>query len=179
MKTTRYVALLRGINVGGNSKVPMADLKKLLESLGFSNVKTLLNSGNVLFDTSETLPALQTKLESQLQKTFGFPIHTIIRPVDDMCALVKANPFAGITVTPETRLYITFLSEKPTTTVPIPYESPEKDFRILQVKDGILASVFVLSAKRNSTDAMKVIEKEYGKKVTTRNWNTVLKIASL
>ncbi len=173
----RYAALLRGINVGGNKKVPMADLKKHLEKAGYTNVKTLLASGNVLFDADEKVAAkLRAALEELLRKKFGFPIPVILRTVDELKALEKTNPFKGIAVTPETRLYVTFLSDKPNHSLKIPYESPEKDLRILRVTDGEVISVFLVTENYGTTDGMAVIEREFGKNVTTRNWNTVLKL---
>lgn len=173
----RYAALLRGINVGGNKKVPMADLKKHLEKAGYENIKTLLASGNVLFDADEKDPKkLRATLEALLEKKFGFTIPVILRTVEELKALEKTNPFKGIVVTPETRLYVTFLSEKPKSTLKIPYESKEKDMRILRVTDGEVISVFLVTEKYGTTDGMGVIEREFGKNVTTRNWNTVMKL---
>ena len=76
----KYVAFLRGINVGGHHKVPMADLRKELEKLGFENVETLLNSGNIIFEAiSNNEGNLEKKISAHLEKSFGFPIPTVIR----------------------------------------------------------------------------------------------------
>lgn len=173
----KYIAFLRGINVGGNKKVPMADLKKMLEKMGFENVKTLLASGNVLFETEKTDPKiLIRKIEKQFEATFGFISSIIIRTFADLEKLKASDPFKGITVTPETRLYITFLAEKSASTLPIPYTSPEKALRILRVTDHEICSVLTLNPKVDTVKLMGFLEKEYGKNVTTRNWNTVMKI---
>ncbi len=109
-----YVALLRGINVGGKKSVKMEELRKALESLGLKSVKTVLASGNVLFETSEKdSEVLRKSIEEKLKKTFGFQINAILRKISEIQKLVDSNPFQKITVTPETRLYLTFLSEKP------------------------------------------------------------------
>jgi hypothetical protein len=68
------------------------------------------------------------------------------------------------------------LSEKPKSSIRIPYESPEKDFKILSVHDGAVLSVVTLTPKRGTTEAMSILEKEFGKSITTRNWNTIAKI---
>ncbi len=173
---TKYVAFLRGINVGGKKKVPMSDLKKTFESLGFQNVKTLLNSGNIVFEGEKAdSQTIETKLKSQ----FGFDIPVIIRTHEELQKLIDTNPFKGIKLTPETRLYVTFLSTKPESTLKIPYMSPDKNLRILKVTDGEIISVLTLSPKFGTTEAMKMLEKEFGKTVTTRNWNTILKLISL
>lgn len=173
----RYVALLRGINVGGNKKVPMADLKKMLEKMGYTDVKTLLNSGNAIFNTDEqSVVIIKKAFEETFEKTFGFESHTIIRSIAVIEKLVRAHPFQGITVTPATRLYVTFLTDKPKSTLAIPYESEDGLYRILSVDDSCICSVLTVTDTKNTTDAMKILEKEYGKNITTRNWNTVQKI---
>lgn len=165
----RFVALLRGINVGGKKKVEMAKLKTAIETLGFTEVKTLLNTGNVIFDAPKVTEAL---LEAALEKAFGFDIPVILRPASAIEALAKADPFKGIRVDDNTRLYITFLSEKPHSQAP---PATDKGFRILKVTDGEVMSVLQLGPKHRTPEAMAILEKTYGKKITTRNWNTVLK----
>lgn len=175
----RYVLFLRGINVGGK-KVSMEELRQLLESFGYKNVRTLLNSGNAVFDSRITdRSKLIQLIETELEKKFGSTIRIMIRSSDEIQTLIKANPFKDISVTPNTRLYITFLSDKPTHTLKIPYESPEKDFKILKVTHGEVISVLTLSPARRTPEAMSIIEKEFGKYVTTRNWNTVVKVGKL
>ncbi len=173
-----YIALLRGINVGGNKKVPMSDLKKTLEKGGYANVKTLLNSGNVVFDAKETRPdAVCKDLEALIEKRFGFAVGVLVRTKDRIEKLVKSDPFRGITVKPETRLYVTFWTGKVKTTLKLPYQTPDKWLRILSMTDGEVCSVLTVTGDRGSVDAMEVLEKEFqGGIPTTRNWNTVLKL---
>lgn len=176
----KFVALLLGINVGGNRKVPMGDLRKLFEKLKFTNVKTLLNSGNVVFESSESNKEnLREKIEKALMSTCGFEVFVIVLSHKEIQKLVDEDPFKNIKITPNTRLYVTFLSEKPTTNLKISYESPKQDFKIIRVTDNAVISVLELSEKDKTTDAMKVLNKICGKKITTRNWNTVKKIAAL
>lgn len=176
-KRTRYVALLRGINVGGNKIVGMAQLKKAFESIGYENVKTVLASGNVLFDTEEIRRAVLGKqIEEKLKAVFGHEIYVILRTIDEIQRLSDTDPFKKIEINPQTRLYISFLSEKPKGNLKIPYQSPEKDFAILRVSSGEVTSYMTVSPDRNSADLMRVLEKEFGKKITTRNWNTLARI---
>ncbi len=173
----RYVALLRGINVGGNKKIKMADLREVFESRGFQNVKTLLASGNVLFEASEADAAtLSRRIEDQIEVSFGFSVGVILRAIEQIQQIADSQPFQGISVTPNTRLYVSFLAEKPSHSLKIPYESPGKDFRILRVSGGEVFSVLTLNAGSRSVDAMSILEKEFGRKITTRNWNTVTRI---
>lgn len=174
-----YAAFLRGINIGGNKKVPMADLKKMLEKNGFSNVQTILASGNVVLDSSEkNLEAIKEKIEKQIEETFGFQVKTIVHSMNYIKKLMVDDPFKGIEVTKETRLYVTFLSQKPKSTFKAPYQSPDKLFKILKATDDALFSVLLVKDAR-SIDAMNFIDKEFGKEVTTRNWNTIVKVAAL
>ncbi len=173
---TRYVALLRGINVGGNKKVPMETLKKALEKAGYKNVVTVLASGNVSFDGEAMKRAdLEKKLETLLEKTFGFPIPVLIRTAAELKTLQTSAPFKGIKVDDDTRLYVTFLKTKPVSKMKS-YESPLKDYRILRVTNEEICSVLQISPKTDTTKVMLVLEKEFGKAVTTRNWNTVEKL---
>lgn len=172
-----YVAFLRGINVGGNKKVAMSDLKKMLEKMKYTNIRTLLNSGNVVFDAPATpLTTLNATLEVQFEKTFGFTSAFIVRPMTEIETLIKLDPFKKITVTKDIRLYVSFLPDTPKSALKIPYVSPEKDFRILAVTDGEICSVLDLSKGTGTVDAMGILEKAFGKNMTTRNWNTILKL---
>jgi len=181
----KYVALLRGINVGGNKKVPMAELKKVLEKSGLINVKTLLASGNVVFSQRDGFPEsnsnilqLQTLIPSIIEKEFGFPVPALLRTHKEIEKIIELNPFKEIKVTPQIRLYVTFLSENSKDKSSITYISPDKSFKIISSFDRTVFSVLDLSIS-NTPEAMNMLEKIYGKNITTRNWNTILKIANL
>ncbi|HSW97128.1 MAG TPA: DUF1697 domain-containing protein, partial [Candidatus Saccharimonadales bacterium] len=166
MKNIRYAAFLRGINVGKAKQVKMAELKKAFESLGFQDVKTLLNSGNVIFDADEKNEKVVTKnIEDALEKTFGWRISTLLRPIIELQNLVNENPFKDITVTPQTRLYVTFLTNKPDSTIKL----SSKDYTILHASNREVCSVITITPEKNTTDLMKNLEQKYGKNITTRN----------
>jgi uncharacterized protein (DUF1697 family) len=174
---TGYVAFLRGINLGGHKQINMGELKGMFESMGFQNVRTLINSGNVVFEALEQARSnLVKKIEQELKKSFGHEVAVILRTIREIQELVDSDPFKKVKVTPETRLYVTFLAEKPNSNMKIPYESPEKDFKIISVQGDAVFSVVTLNPKRGTTEAMGHLEKGFGKKITTRNWNTVVKI---
>ena len=108
---TVWVALLRGINLGPSHKVPMADLRALLtDELGYDDVRTLINSGNVVFSAAGTATAHERKISAALQQRFGFPVPTIVRSVSSVQKVLAANPFDGA---PETQLHVVFVSAKP------------------------------------------------------------------
>jgi len=173
-----YIALLRGINVGGHHKVPMADLRKMMEQIGFGNVKTLLNSGNVIFDAKPTEESsLESTIGEKLESEFGFPVPIMIRTADNMATLIESDPFAGIEVTKDIRLYVSFLKEEPTAQIDIPWVADDGSYRILKVANRMICSVLDLSGSK-TTKAMDNLEKIYGKNITTRNWNTLVKIVN-
>ncbi len=173
---TKYAAFLRGINVGGNKPVKMDELKKIFKSLGFVNAKTILASGNVLFEAKhQKANILAGKIEKCLKKNFGSEINVIVRLLDELQNLIDQNPFSGINLTPDKRFYVTFLSAEPQSKLNIPYESPDKSFRIFRVTEKDICSVLTITDQSNTIDLMGIIEKEFGKKVTTRNWNTIMK----
>ncbi|MFS8130846.1 MAG: DUF1697 domain-containing protein [Candidatus Dojkabacteria bacterium] len=175
-----YVALLRAINVGGNHIVRMEELRKAFKVAGYSNISTLLATGNVIFDSSnEDSEELTDSLEIFLKKRFGFEIPVLLRTMDSIKKLHVSDPFKGIKVTNETRLYVSFLSEPKKASIPIPYESEGGFFKILSATKEVVCSVLILTQEGDSTKLMNTIEKVYGKRVTTRNWNTIKKLVAL
>ena len=111
-----------------------------------------------------------------LEKTFGHEIDVLVRTIESLQKLADHNPFAGVKVTPQTRLYVTFLSENPNSNLKIPYKSPDGNFKIIQASSSEVCSVATLSPNSRTVDLMSILEKEYGKRVTTRNWNTIERI---
>lgn len=173
----KYAAFLRGINVGGNKIIKMDDLKKAFEKLKLKNVKTILASGNVLFETEKIKPEILTKkIEEHLLKTFEKQIYVVIRTFDVLKNLADSKPFKDIDVTKQTRLYVTFFYDKPKTKLPISNGGEGSNFIILSQTDTEICCVLIVTPEKNTIDLMNVIDKEYGKKVTTRNWNTIEKI---
>ena len=172
----KNVAFLRGINVGGHHKVPMADLRKAFESLGFKNIITVLNSGNVIFESGDELPnQLEAVISQHLEDTFGFPIPTIARSARSIQEIYNEKPFEGIDVTKETRLYISLLKQEVITDLELPWKSDDNSFQILQESGLAVLSVLDLSIN-NTPKAMEILEKSYGKDITTRNWKTIERI---
>ncbi|MEX2162338.1 MAG: DUF1697 domain-containing protein [Anaerolineales bacterium] len=165
-----FVALLRGINLGRRT-VRMDALREVFEAQGFKSVKTLLASGNVIFQAKDANVAkLRAKIEDALQKAFGFQVHVILRSAKEIQALVDSEPFKGVRVTPQTRLYLTFLSETPKS----PGKIIGRGYAMREATAGHLACA--LSPKQSTPDYMDTLSKRYGEELTTRNWNTVMKI---
>jgi len=174
--TERYVALLRGINVGGHHKVPMADLRKEMEELDLKNVITILNSGNIIFETiTDKLESLEKNISRKLEKTFGFPVPTIIRKSKTIYQLFNDNPFEDIKITKDIRLYASFLKENMHSDLEMPWVSSDNSYTIIERRDNAIFSVLDLSVSK-TPNAMKAFEKFFGKDITTRNWKTIERI---
>lgn len=174
----KYVALLRGINVGGNRKVPMVDLKSCFEKLGHTEVKTYINSGNVIF-TSEVseVKKLQKVLEKEIEKTFGFFVDVLIVDAKTFVQAVEKAP-NGFGAKPD--LYhsdVIFLLDETAKNAVAQFETnPEVD----AVWEGVSVVYFQrLSAKRTKSRLSKIITNPIYKKMTIRNWNTTCKLANL
>ncbi|MEX2144391.1 MAG: DUF1697 domain-containing protein [Anaerolineales bacterium] len=175
----KYVAFLRGINLGRRS-IKMDALRKFLKAAGYENVLTLLASGNVIFEKeSKSLPKIKAALEKQLKDEVGFDVPVILRSAKDIKALVASQPFNRIRVSKQNRLYVTFLLGPPKNIMKTPYKSGDGQLTILQVTNSHIASVLEISSKSGTTDYMDFLGKEFGKGITTRNWNTVMKVYSL
>lgn len=174
---TKHIALLRGINVSGHHKVPMAELKAMMIEWGFHNPITLLNSGNVIFEfEDQPLDKIESDLSEKLSSHFGFSIPVILRTAIQLAQLLASEPFKNITVTKDIRLYISFIRPSQNSSISLPWSTEKGEFQILDVKDNSIISVLDLSVTK-TTKGMETLEKLFGKDITTRNWNTVLKIA--
>lgn len=172
----RYVAFLRGINVSGHHKVPMAELRKEMEKINFKKVVTLLNSGNVIFDsTSDDLESLEKTISTRLEKKFGFPIPTILRKAEMIYHLLKKDPFKDVILTKDIRLYVTFLQNDTETDLSLPWTSDDNSYKIIDKNNKTVLSVLDLSIAK-TPKAMKAFESFFGKNITTRNWNTIKRI---
>lgn len=170
---TKYIAFLRGINSGKNPTVKMEVLRKTFEDLGFENVRTILASGNVLFESSIDENTLEQKIEKMLPEKIGFKSDVIVLTIDELHKLVLLNPFKTIKITPHTRPYVTFIKEEPKTNLKFP--AKVRSYTILGIFNGVVCSVVDLSDAK-TPDLMKVLDKEFGKGITTRSWNTVERI---
>jgi uncharacterized protein (DUF1697 family) len=170
---TRFAAFLRGVNLGKRT-VKSAELKAAFEELGYENVKTLLASGNVLFDAKPS-KGLQAKIEAGLEKQFGFDVGTVLRSIDELKALVKANPFKRAEGE-DAKLYVMLFADE----LPAGFKlaGVAGDYDVTRVEPR---EVFLIAHRKPdgtySAGALLTIEKllPKGRLVTTRNWNTILK----
>src|SRR5689334_20206130 len=114
---TRYAAFLRGVNLGKRT-VKSAELKTAFEAMGFTEVKTLLASGNVLFDARPS-KSLQQKIETGLEESFGFKVGVVLRTLDELRAMVASDPYEGVTENEAQKLHVLLFAEPLGATVKI------------------------------------------------------------
>jgi uncharacterized protein (DUF1697 family) len=174
----RYAALLRGINVGGNRKVAMADLRELLAGLGYDDVTTYLQSGNAVFSTAGSSPAaLSAAIEERLAGKFGAPVRVIIRTAAELAGVVGASPLPDGPENPS-RFFVAFLSAAPDpqTVQEIEAQSFDPDRIWISGKEAYL---WCPGGAADTTLTHSFIEKRLGVTATARNWNTVTKLVSL
>lgn len=173
-----YVALLRGINVGGNNKVSMAELKKCLEALGFSNVKTYINSGNVVFtDHGADTAAIAAKIENSLDQTFKLPIGVVVKNLAEMQAIVQAIPAAwkhDVTMKHNV-IFLRPSIDKPSV---LDGMTPKADREEVHYVPGALLWAAKLKGL-GTTEMFKLIKRPIYKDITVRNLNSTLKIYDL
>jgi len=111
MPMTTYISLLRGINVSGQRKIRMADLKNMYEMLGFGNVQTYVQSGNVVFDSDEQdISKIKKSIEARIESTFGFSVPVLTRTAEDFKRIIESHPFKKEEAI---RVLVTFLYERP------------------------------------------------------------------
>ena len=109
-----YISMLRGINVGGHKKVPMNQLRAMFEALGFKEVRTYIQSGNVVFRATMGNPEdLSRKIEQRVLKEFGFPASVITRTPEELQKAIQSNPFIKESGLAPAKVYVAFLTEAP------------------------------------------------------------------
>ena len=168
----RYVAFLRGISP---LNARMADLQRAFEQAGFSNVKTVLTSGNLVFDApTAPLPSLERRAEVSMQAVLGRTFHTIVRRIDSLQALLQTDPYAVFPVAPQAKRVVTFMRSPMVSRLELPYVVDGA-----QVLCVIGDEAFTAYVPGNKGPVfMRIIEKAFGRDVTTRTWETVRKCAN-
>ena len=178
MPTTRFLALLRGINVGGNNKIPMAELRALSGEIGWKNAQTYIQSGNLIFEAAGTPAALEAELERAIERRFGLSIAVLVRAGAAFPAYAMGNPFLEASGT-EPNLVMLLLSKAP------PRKEAAAELRkraasgerIAQVGDAVWIHYAGGVARSKLSPAL--MDRLVGSTVTARNWRTVLKLGEM
>jgi uncharacterized protein (DUF1697 family) len=171
----RYIALFRGINVGGRNKLPMKELVKLLEVLDLENIKTYIQSGNVVFNSEiEDRPKLTNKIGAAIKQQFGFKPKILLLESSELEKAIEANPFP---VTEPKALHFGFLASKPANPDVKALEKLRKESEQFQLIDKVfyLYAPEGVGRSKLAAKAEKLLDTD----MTDRNWRTVSKIREM
>jgi uncharacterized protein (DUF1697 family) len=171
---TRYAAFLRGVNLGRRT-TKSADLVAAFAELGILGARTLIASGNVLFDADDEAE-LAKRIEAGLAEKFGFEIGAVLRRLDALHAMVAAEPFKAVPADADAKLYVALLREPVGRSIPLPCGIPG-DFDILAATDTDIFAIAWHMPNGRYGEGLDTLGKRLpkGTLVTMRNWNTILK----
>jgi uncharacterized protein (DUF1697 family) len=178
MSANTYVALLRGVNVGGKHKLPMKDLVEIFTAGSCKGVRTYIQSGNAVFTCSESVfQGLRSALEKKIASRFGFPAPVVLRSREHMAQVVRNNPFlkAGKS---EQALHVMFLADAPGAEAVAkldPMRSPGDEFRVI----GSEIYLHLPNGAGNSKLTNAYFDSKLSTIGTGRNWATVLKLLEM
>ncbi len=176
---TKYIALLRGINVSGQKPIKMAELKNHFEDLGYKNVTTYIQSGNVLFDSKNSnSDTLANEIADKIKQQYGWDVPVIVIGSDYLKLISENNPFINLRYESTDRLYVTFLKDEPITELAEKFKAfdykPDEFLLMAKVLYG-----FVPVRYGNTKFSNNFIENKLKTTATTRNWKTVLKLLEM
>jgi uncharacterized protein (DUF1697 family) len=176
---TTYVALLRAVNLGGRSQVTMSDLRHLLTDLGFDDVKSMLQSGNLVFRADAGSGAkLEAKLEAETQKQLGLKTTFFVRTAKELDAVVASNPFPDEAKRDPSHLLVLFLKKAAEAKDLEALRAAIKGPELVDAKGRHAYIVYPAGIGRSRLTSA-LIESKLGTQGTGRNWNTVLKLVDL
>jgi uncharacterized protein (DUF1697 family) len=172
---TKYVALIRGIGPGDPQKTN-SKLCGALESLGFSQVQSVISSGNVVFESNAgNTRKLEEQIEAAWPRLLGFQATTIVRSQQQLQKLQDADPFHGAVHSTSSYLLATFFKQPITLPFDLPFQPPGKPYKIVGYSDRVLFSVTDNTVVK-TTDLMTWLEKQFGKNATSRTPLTIQRI---
>ena len=175
---TLHIALLRAVNLGAHNKVAMADLRGLLDTLGLENPRSLLASGNLVFDSDRATPDLEELLERAARERLGLHTDFFVRTADEWRAIVAANPFAAEAKRDPGHLVVMFLKQAPRSPALAALQQAISGREVVRAQ-GRHAFVVYPDGIGRSRLTTGLIERKLGTRGTGRNWNTVLKLAAI
>jgi len=176
----RYIAILRGINVGGHKKILMADLKQLFVELKFENPVTYIQSGNVVFGAENGLKPSEiiTRIEMAIKESYGFEVPVILRDQAEMNIIFKSNPYLKSDESNLNQLYLCFLDKNPDQEGIAKLAAFDFQKDVYQI-DGKELFICYEDMVRTSKLSHTIIESKLKVKATVRNWKTTKKIHEL
>lgn len=172
-----YIALLRGVNVGGRNMVPMAGLRELCTGLGWADVRTYVQSGNVVFRAAAAARTLETQLERALVRQFELSVAVIVRSAADWQSYVDANPFEAESQREPNLVMLALAKRRPDADAVALLEARATGERIARTGDALWIHYANGAGRSKLTPGL--LDRSVGSPVTTRNWRTVLKLREL
>jgi uncharacterized protein (DUF1697 family) len=168
-----FISMLRGINVGGHKRIRMETLCEIYEQLGFTHVRTYVQSGNVVFEYPELDPSgLTRRIEAHLEQTCGYPVEVFNRQADELKQLLAGNPFLNERNEDPSKLHVTFFYQSPSGTALSKLTAPggtTDEFAL----GRMAVYLFCPHGYGKTKLSNSFFERKLGMPVTTRNWNTV------
>jgi uncharacterized protein (DUF1697 family) len=177
-----YVALLRAVNLAGYGKLPMADFRKLLESLGFKRVETYIQSGNAVFEASGSADKVRAAIAAGLEKMMGSPVGVMIRTHDDLSRVVAGNPFAAEAAADGARVHVAFLAGPAGAGAAAALNQIVEKYPARRDRFHLAGDHIYLHLPEGAAETKfsgRTLDKAIGVQGTGRNWNTVLKLHEL
>lgn len=171
-----YIALLRGINVSGHNKIKMTELKHILETMGLSRVQTYIQTGNVLFKSAEDTESLRFRIENEIKTVFGISITVVLRTSMEFESIIVHCPYTDVPLAKGESVHVSILTEEPQQKVVELLSSSERDNDEYYIHGREIYFLFrqsILDSK-----LAKNLQK-LGNTATTRNLNTINKLAAL
>lgn len=175
----RLVALLRGINVGGHRKVPMARLREVLEAAGFEDVRTYVQSGNVALTAppKRSAASVGRGIEAAIEQAFGFDVTVVIRTRDEIAELIEADPLGDVATDPTYRIVVFLAAElDPRRLADVEPEQFAPEAFALRDREIVM---WAPNGQRDSRLVKALSEQRTGVAGTARNWRTVEKLLEL
>lgn len=173
----KLALLLRGINVGGNNKIAMSDLKTLLADLGYNDIKTILNSGNAVVSTFEAPAKAESRLQAAIASALDLKIEVMARTHDELAAVVDADPLGSLVTNPS-HYAVAFLRSAPKKDA-LDAVDPETYAPECWKLIGRELFIWYVNGQARTKLVGGFWEKQLKMPATARNWNTVLKLRDL
>lgn len=174
----RYVALLRGVNVGGNKKVPMAELRELLSGLGYTDVRTHLNSGNAVFSSANThAEEIASDIENGIQNTLSQTVRCLLRTGEELRTTITGNPFGSV-ATDGAKMMALFLFDTPDPLLLATYDPQTLAPEEISLGERVVYQ-WCPHGVSESPLVGQFVERHLKVAVTARNWNTVTRLSTL
>jgi uncharacterized protein (DUF1697 family) len=178
MPTQPFIALLRGINVGGNNKIAMPELRALCEELGWSDVQSYIQSGNLVFAAAGSAAEHEAALEAAILRHFGLAIAVMVRAGADWPAYVRGNPFPAASEREPNLVMLALPKLPPRPETLLQLRERAKNGELIEQAGDALWFHYAEGVARSKL-APALIDRLVGSPVTARNWRTVLKLAEM